>query len=137
MSVDYVKILKECRNIAVVGLSPKPDRPSNGVSSYMQRAGYNIIPVNPAVTEVLGRPCYPDLKAVPEPIDLVDVFRDSKFVSGIVDEAIEIGAKVIWLQLGIEDDEAVARAEAAGIQVVQDRCIKVEHARHLTEISQA
>jgi predicted CoA-binding protein len=126
-------ILIHCRTIAVVGLSSKPFRASYGVSEYMQSAGYRIIPVNPAETEVLGEKSYPALEAVPEKIDLVNIFRRSEFVSNIVDAAIRVGAKAIWMQEGVEDTTAAARAKAAGIDVVMDRCILKEHARRLRQ----
>ncbi len=127
---DFVKILSENRNIAVVGLSPNPWRPSYEVSSYMLNAGYNIIPVNPNYQEVLGRKCYASLLDIKEPIEIINVFRNSEYVPKVVEEALAIKAKIIWLQLGVWHPAAVARAEAAGITVVANRCIKVEHARH-------
>ncbi len=122
-------MLTNCRTIAVVGLSSKRFRASYRVSEYMQAAGYRIIPVNPAETEVLGEKSYPALEAVPEKIDLVNIFRRSEFVSDIVDSAIRLGAKAIWMQEGVEDTAAAARARAAGLDVVMDRCILKEHAR--------
>jgi len=113
----------------VVGLSSKRFRASYGVSEYMQLAGYRIIPVNPEETEVLGEKSYPTLEALPEKIDLVNIFRRSEFVSDVVDAAIRVGAKAIWMQEGVEDDVAAARAKAAGMDVVMDRCILKEHAR--------
>jgi len=123
------RILENCRTIAVVGLSSKRFRASFGVSEYMQAAGYRIIPVNPAETEVLGEKSYPTLESVPEKIDLVDIFRRSEFVSDIVDSAIRIGAKAIWMQEEVVDESAAARARAAGMDVVMDRCILKEHAK--------
>jgi predicted CoA-binding protein len=122
-------ILKNSKTIAVVGLSGNRFRPSYGVSSYLQQSGYRIIPVNPTVTEVLGEKAYPNLEAVPEPVDVVDVFRRPEFVPDIVDSAIKIGAKAIWLQEGVTHDEAAARAEQAGLHVVMNRCILKEHRR--------
>ena len=123
------EILGSARTIAVVGLSGKRFRPSYGVSEYMQRAGYRIIPVNPLVTEVLGERSYPDLDSVPEPVDIVDIFRRSEFVPEIVEAAIRKGAKVIWMQEGVVHEEAARRAEQAGLTVVMDRCILKDHRR--------
>ena len=122
-------ILTHCRSIAVVGLSPHAHRASYGVSSYMQEQGYRIIPVNPNATEVLGQKAYATLTeaAQHEKIDLVNCFRNSAAIAPIVDEAIAIGAQAVWLQLGVTHEAAMAKAAAAGLRVVQDRCIKVEH----------
>ena len=123
------RILNDCRTIAVVGLSPKPHRASFDVSRYMQAAGYRIIPVNPNATEVLGEKAYPTLQeaARHEKIDLVNCFRNSEDIPPIVDDAIAIGAKAVWMQLGIVHTAAAAKAEAAGLLVVQDHCIKIDH----------
>ena len=123
------RILSDCRTIAVVGLSPKPDRASFDVSRYMQAAGYRIIPVNPNATEVLGEKAYATLQeaARHEKIDLVTCFRNSEDIPPIVDDAIAIGAKAVWMQLGIVHAAAAAKAEAAGLLVVQDHCIKIDH----------
>jgi len=123
------EILRVCRTIAVVGLSAKRFRPSYGVAEYMQRAGYRIIPVNPHEAEVLGEKCYPDVESVPEPIDIVDIFRRSEFVPEIVEAAIRKGAKVIWMQEGVVHEEAARRAREAGLEVVMDRCILKDHRR--------
>ena len=112
--------LRNSKTIAVVGLSDNPDRESHRVSKYMQSQGYRIIPVNPMIEEVLGEKSYPDLKSVPVPIDMVDVFRRSELVPPVVDEAIEVGVKYIWLQDGVINEESKAKAEAAGIPVVMD-----------------
>ncbi len=112
--------LDNSKTIAVVGLSDNPDRPSYGVSKYMQSQGYRIIPVNPMIEEALGEKSYPDLKSIPEPIDMVDIFRRSELVAPVVDEAIEVGAKYIWMQDGVVDEVSAAKAEAAGIPVVMD-----------------
>jgi uncharacterized protein len=120
-------ILHSTRVIAVVGLSDKPDRDSHRVAAYMQRAGYRTIPVNPAVQEVLGEKSYPSLRDVPEKIDMVDVFRKPDAVPAIVEEAIAIGAKVVWMQEGIVHNEAADRARAAGLKVVMNRCMLREH----------
>ena len=123
------RILDECRTIAVVGLSSDPSRPSNSVSGYMRRQGYRVIPVNPNETSVFGEKSYPDLFAVPEKIDLVDVFRRSREAGKAVDEAIVVGAKAVWLQEGVIDSAAAQRAEDAGLMVVMDRCWLKEHIR--------
>jgi predicted CoA-binding protein len=123
------EILRMGRTIAVVGLSAKRYRPSYGVAEYMQRAGYRIIPVNPHETEVLGEKCYPDVESVPEPIDIVDIFRRSEFVPEIVEAAIRKGAKAIWMQEGVIHEEAAHRAREAGLEVVMDRCILKDHRR--------
>ena len=125
-------VLRESRTIAVVGLSNRRMRPSYGVSQYMQSAGYRIIPVNPNETEVLGEKAYARLEDIPEPVDIVDVFRRSEYVPEIVESAIQIGAKTVWLQEGVNHEEAVQRAREAGLSVVVDRCILKEHRRHLT-----
>ena len=123
------EILHTCRNIAVVGLSGKRYRPSYGVAEYMKSAGYRIIPVNPRETQVLGETCYADLDAVPDQIDIVDIFRRSEFVPEIVEAAIRKGARVIWMQEGVVHEEAARRAEAAGLIVIMDRCILKDHRR--------
>ena len=123
------EILHTSRTIAVVGLSGKRFRPSYGVAEYLKRSGYRIIPVNPMETEVLGERAYPDLDSVPEPIDLVDIFRRSEFVPEIVEAAIRKGAKAIWMQEGVYHEAAAQRAEAAGLAVVMDRCILKDHRR--------
>ena len=122
-------ILNHCRTIAVVGLSPKPHRASFDVARYMQANGYRIIPVNPNAAEVLGEKAYSTLleAAKHEKIDLVNCFRNSEDIPPVVDEAIAIGAKAVWMQLGIANAEAAAKAEAAGLLVVQDHCIKIDH----------
>ena len=123
------KILESAKTIAVVGLSSKPWRPSFGVSAYMQKQGYHIIPVNPNVGEALGESSYQRLDDVPEPIDIVNIFRRSEEVGPIVDAAIRLGARCIWMQEGVVDHEAAARAEAAGLDVVVNRCILKYHRR--------
>ncbi len=123
------EILLSARTIAVVGVSSKRFRPSYGVTEYMQRAGYRIIPVNPQETEVLGEKSYPDLDSVPGPVDIVDIFRRSEFVPEIVEAAIRKGAKLIWMQEGVVHEQAARRAEAAGLVVVMDHCILKEHRR--------
>ena len=116
------KIFNECRTIGVVGLSSNPMRPSNGVSAFMQEKGYKVIPINPNEQVVLGETAYPQLEEVPDKIELVNIFRNSAFAGEAVDEAIEIGAKAVWLQEGVIDEEAVKRAEEAGLLAVMDRC---------------
>lgn len=123
------ELLRSARTIAVVGLSGKPWRPSHGVAEYMQRAGYRIIPVNPNETEVLGEKAYPSLEAVPEKVDIVNVFRRPEYVPEIVEAAIRIGAPAIWLQEGVVNEAAAERARQAGLFVVMDRCILKEHRR--------
>jgi predicted CoA-binding protein len=124
-------LLKRTRTIAVVGLSPKPHRTSHGVAQYLRSVGYRIIPINPNAAEVFGEKAYPTLTeaAKYEKIDLVDVFRNAEDVPPVIDEAIAIGAPAVWLQLGIRHDTAAAKARAAGLEVVQDRCIMVEHSK--------
>ena len=112
--------LRNSKTIAVVGLSDNPQRDSHRVAKYLQSQGYRIIPVNPMIQETLGEKSYPDLKSVPEPIDMVDIFRRSELVAPVVDEAIAVGARYIWMQDGVINQEAAARAEAAGIPVIMD-----------------
>jgi uncharacterized protein len=123
------RILESARTIAVVGLSPDPRRPSHGVARYLQRAGYRIIPVNPNVDEVLGERAYPSLREVSDPVDVVDVFRRSEFVGPIVDDAIAMRARAVWLQDGVVDEHAATRARAAGLDVVMDDCMMRRHAQ--------
>ncbi len=123
------EILHTAHTIAVVGLSHKRYRPSYGVAEYLQSSGYRIIPVNPLESEVLGEKAYPDLDAVPDKIDIVDIFRRPEFVPEIVEAAIRNGARVIWMQEGVIHEEAARRAEAAGLTVVMDRCILKDHRR--------
>ena len=128
---DIDALLRQSRTIAVVGLSPQPERTSHRVAQYMQSAGYRIVPVNPNASEILGARAYPSLSeaARREKIDLVNVFRRSEDVPPVMDEAIAIGAPALWMQLGIVNDAAAAKGRAAGLKVVQDRCIMVEHSR--------
>jgi predicted CoA-binding protein len=126
MDARIDRILAEARTVAVVGLSGKPERPSHVVARYMKERGYKIIPVNPGLAEVLGEKAYPSLSEVPVTVDLVDVFRKSADVPPIADEAIRAGARFFWMQEGVENEEARARLEAAGIPVVMDRCVKKE-----------
>lgn len=126
---SIAELLRTSRTIAVVGLSSHRWRPSYGVSEYMQAAGFRIIPVNPNETEVLGEKAYPDLESVPEPIDIVNVFRRPEFVPAIVDAAIRARARAIWMQEGVTHEEAAAKARQAGLTVIMDRCILKEHRR--------
>lgn len=121
-------VLENARRIAIVGISPKPRRPSNEIAHYLRAAGYTIIPVNPAYDEVLGEKCYPSLREAPGPIDIVDVFRTPDEVMAVAEDAIAAGAGCLWLQLGVIAPEAARLAAAAGLKVVMDRCTKVEHA---------
>ena len=126
---SIAEILHATRTIAVVGLSGKKFRPSYGVAEYLQRNGYRIIPVNPEESSVLGEKAYPDLDSIPEPVDVVDIFRRAEFVPEIVEAAIRKGAKAIWMQEGVVHEEAARRAEAAGIVVLMNRCILKDHRR--------
>ena len=132
---DRLRILQTYKTIAMVGLSANPFRPSHFAAIYMLAEGYNVIPVNPRETEILGRKCYPSLAALPERIEIVDIFRDPAAVPPIVDEAIEVGAKVVWMQLGVINEAAATTARAAGLDVVMDRCVKIEHARFFGGLS--
>ena len=123
------RILRECRTIAIVGLSAEWHRPSNFVGKYLQQHGYRIIPVNPRYSEVLGERCYANLTDIPEKIDLVDVFRRTEDVLPFAQAAVSIGAKCLWQQIGVVNREADALARAAGLESVMDRCVKIEHAR--------
>jgi predicted CoA-binding protein len=121
------RILMDSNTIAVVGLSPKPHRPSHRVARYLMEAGYTIIPVNPGQDRILSLPCYPNLRTIPAPVDMVDIFRRQEEVLPIVEDAIAIGARFVWMQEGIVNEEAAARAEAAGLVVIMDRCTKIDH----------
>jgi predicted CoA-binding protein len=125
---DLKRLLSDASTIAVVGASSNPGRPSNGIMGRLQQAGYRVIPVNPNETQVLGERAYPSLLDVPEPIDIVDVFRRSEYTPAIADEAVKVGAKALWLQSGVTNEEAAARARAGGLMVVMDSCISVMHA---------
>jgi len=129
--VGLRRILAQARVIAVVGLSARWNRPSYFAAKYMRDHGYRIVPVNPSYTEVMGEKCYPDLRSLPEHVDIVDCFRRSAEMPGIARDAAAIGANVLWMQLGIESDEAVEIALGAGMDVVVDHCVKIEHARIL------
>jgi predicted CoA-binding protein len=121
------KVLRDSKTIAVVGLSPKPHRPSHQVASYLMEAGYSVIPVNPGQDAILGQTCYPDLRAIPGSVDMVDIFRRTEEVLPIVEDAIGIGAQCIWMQEGIINHEAAAKAESAGLTVIMNRCTKIDH----------
>ena len=121
------EILKSCNTVAVVGISPDENRPSHRVGKYLQEQGYQIIPVNPKESKILGKTCYPDLKSIPEKVDVVDIFRRSEDVPAIIDQAIEIGARAVWMQEGIKHEQAAEKARQAGLKVVQDRCMLKEH----------
>jgi predicted CoA-binding protein len=123
------RILRESRVIAVVGLSADWYRPSYFAAKYMQEHGYRVIPVNPKYPEILGEKCYRSLRDIPEKVDLVDVFRKTADVMPIAEDAIAIGAKVLWQQLGVRNEAAAAKAQAAGLETVMDRCVKIEHGR--------
>jgi hypothetical protein len=123
------RILARSKTLAVVGLSAQWYRPSNFAAKYMQSHGYRVVPVNPSYASVLGEDCYPELRAVPILVDIVDCFRKAPEILALADAAIAVGAKVLWMQLGIENDEAAERASAAGLDVVMNRCVKIEHAR--------
>jgi len=124
-------LLRSAHTIAVVGVSARPERDSHDVALYLVRHGYRVIPVNPALTELLGEVAYPDVASIPAAleIDIVDIFRRPEFIPAIVDQAIARGAKAVWMQLGLADEASARRARAAGLTVVMDRCIKVDHAR--------
>jgi predicted CoA-binding protein len=121
------KILRQSRTVAVVGVSSRKERDSHRVAMYLKNAGYDVIPVNPVHTEVEGMTSHPDVESVPGPVDIVDIFRRSEFVDPVVESAIRKHARVIWMQEGVVNQEAARKAEAAGLQVVMDRCIMKEH----------
>jgi len=123
------KILKEYHTVAMVGLSPDPSRPSHRVARYLSSHGYKVIPVNPDAQEILGTRSYPDMSSIPEPIEIVDIFRRSEKVMPVVDEAIKIGAKVVWMQEGVINEEAASKARDAGLLVVMNKCMFKEHQR--------
>ncbi len=128
-ALERLQILETSQSVALVGVSSNPIRSSNFVATYLVRTPYRVYMVNPAYDEVLGRPCYPTLADLPEVPDIVDIFRKPEAIPAVVDEAVEVGAKVAWFQLGLRHDEAALTAQSAGLQVVQDRCLKIEHAR--------
>lgn len=123
------KILTEYRTVAIVGASPNPERPSHRVLKYLSEHGYKAIPVNPNAAEVIGIPCHPDLTAIPVQVEIVDIFRAASDVGPIVDEAIKVGAKAVWMQEGVINEEEAAKARQAGLLVVMDKCMRKEHIR--------
>lgn len=125
------RVIARARTVAVIGVSPNPARPSHGVAAYLHRSGLRVYPVNPAITELFGRTAYPSLADVPEPVDIVDVFRRPEFVTPIAEQAVAAGAGTLWLQLGVINTAAAEIAEAGGLDVVMDKCLRVEHARLL------
>lgn len=133
MDEDIKQILEDATTVAIVGLSDNPDRASYGVARYLINHDYTIIPINPMVDSVMGRKAYPTLRDLPEPPDVVDIFRRPEHVMPIVEEAIAVGAHAVWMQLGIINEEAAAKARANGLRVVMDRCMKVEHQRLIEE----
>jgi predicted CoA-binding protein len=124
---EITEILKNYRVIAVVGLSADPGRPSFRVAQYLQNHGYRIVPVNPGCQEILGERCYASLRDIPFPVEVVDIFRKVEAIPGIVAEAIAIGAKVVWMQQGLEEPASARKASQVGLAVVMDRCLKIEH----------
>ena len=127
-------LLHRAHTIAIVGLSDKKERASNFVGSYLKSEGYKIIPVNPLKQEILGERCYPDLKSIPVQVDIVDIFRRPEFVPEVVEDAIAIGADVVWMQIGVANRTAALRAQRAGLGVVLDRCMAIEHRRLMREV---
>lgn len=125
--LERKRLLEEVKNIAIIGLSPKEERPSNMVARYLLAKGYRVFPVNPGQSEILGQKCYATVADIPEKIDVINVFRSSEFIPTIVDETLALDIKYLWLQLGIDNPMAVAKARAEGVMVVVDRCIKVDH----------
>ncbi len=128
-AADRLLILEKYKRIAMVGLSSNEFRPSHFAAKYLLAEGFQVIPVNPREKEILGQVCYPSITAIPGGVEVVDIFREASAVPALVDEAIAIGAKVVWMQLGVINEEAAEKAVAAGLEVVMDRCMKIEHAR--------
>jgi predicted CoA-binding protein len=126
---EITEILHNYRVVAVVGLSDDPNRPSYRVAQYLKEHGYRIVPVNPGCREILGERCYPGLRDIPFPVEIVDIFRKVEAIPAIVADAIEVGAKVVWMQLGLEELHAAGAAKQAGLRVVMDRCLKIEHSQ--------
>jgi predicted CoA-binding protein len=124
-------ILENYRVVAVVGLSPKPERASHQVAQYLKDHGYRIVPVNPGQKEILGESCYRSLADIPFPVEVVDIFRNVEAIPAVVDEAIAIGAKVVWMQQGLEEPASAQKAREAGLKVVMDRCMKIDHAQFI------
>jgi len=130
MDEEVKAILKDNQTIAVVGLSTDPDKDSHRVAKYLLERGYGIVPVNPKCDQILGQKCYASLRDIPFPVDIVDIFRKIDAIPAIVDEAIAIGAKVVWMQLGLAENTSARKAQEAGLQVVMNKCIKIEHSRY-------
>ena len=131
-AAEITEILRHYRVVAVVGLSNNPNRPSYRVARYLQEHGFRIVPVNPGCPEILGERCYAGLRDIPFPVEIVDIFRKVEAIPTIVDDAIAVGAKVVWMQQGLEEPNAARRAKQAGLRVLMDRCLKIEHSqRHL------
>ncbi len=128
-------ILKSVRTVACVGVSSNPEKPSYGIFQYLSEAGYHMVPVNPTAPEIMGRPSYPDVRSIPQKVDVVQVFRKPEDVPPVVEQAIQAGAKVVWMQEGIVNDDAAKQAEAAGLKVVMDRCMMKTHQRLLGGLS--
>jgi predicted CoA-binding protein len=126
-AAEIAEILDNYRVVAVVGLSADPERPSHQVAHYLQAHGYRIVPVNPGCQVILGEKCYATLRDIPFPVEVVDIFRKVEAIPGIVDEAIAVGAKVVWMQEGLEEPDSAQKAKQAGLNVVMDRCMKIEH----------
>jgi len=126
-SEEIKAILEQYKTVAILGLSPKPERDSYKVAKYLKENRYRIVPVNPGQKEILGEKCYPNLKAIPFPIDVVDIFRKPEAIPPVVDDAIEVAAKVVWMQLGLAHNQAADKARKAGLGVVMNKCIKTEH----------
>ena len=124
---EIAELLRNARTIAVVGLSDRPGRDSYRVAAYLQAQGYRIIPINPNKDEILGEKCYPGLTAIPDPVDIVNIFRTVAVIPGIVEDAIKIGTKAVWMQQGLVHNESAGKARTAGLCVVQSRCLMVEH----------
>jgi predicted CoA-binding protein len=124
-----VELMRDAKTIAVVGVSSRPDRPSHDVARYLIDAGYTVYLVNPTETEIFGQPVYASVRDLPEPVDIVDIFRRPADVPPVVEDAIAAGARTVWMQLGIVNEDAAARARDAGLEVVMDRCTKIEHRR--------
>ncbi|MDX1763138.1 MAG: CoA-binding protein [bacterium] len=135
-SLPICDIIKRCRTVAVVGLSPKPERESHQVGCFLQARGYRIIPVNPGQKEILGEPCYGALTEIPEPVEVVNVFRRSEAIAPIAEEAMQIGARVFWMQLGIRNDGVAEKLRTAGVTVVMDRCIKIDYLHCYSDLHQ-
>ncbi len=130
-SEKIIEILRECRNIAIIGISPKVSRDSNMVARYLMQQGYKIIPVNPGQMEILGQPCFKTLSDIPQRVDMVNIFLNPKRVPPVVDQAIEMGVHAIWMQLGVVHNESAQKARKAGVQVIMNKCVMAEHKRML------